>query len=138
MKAKIQTLLKQVSSGNFNSQSSKILRYVGSNDKCTIDMMRKDLKLAHQSLTARISDLEDLGVLYVEGITSTKGIFYSLYRYENNPVKRKSRAKERAELKFRAWKKRGLNEFLEFLKSDEDFLELIAKGEINSQLNLFP
>ena len=99
MKAKIQTLLKQLSSGNFNSQSSKILRYVGSNDKCTIDMMRKDLKLAHQSLTGRISDLEDLGMLYVE---------------------------------------RGLNEFLELLKSDEDFLELIAKGEIKSQLNLFP
>ena len=128
MKPKIQSLLKQIKSGNLKNNNARVLSYVGAHDRCHIDTMRNDLKIAHQTLTSRVSDLEDMGLIYVEGVTSVKGVCYSLYRYENNPVKRESRAKARKLLKFNAWKKRGLTEFAVLLSNDKSLPKLDLKG----------
>ena len=124
MKPKIESLLKQILSGNLKNNNARILNYIQINDRCQIDMMRKDLNIAHQTLTSRISDLEDMGLVYVDGFGLFNDTKYSLYRYENNPLKREFRAEKRRLSKFVAWKKRGYDEFHDLLKDDNNLLQL--------------
>ena len=95
MKPKVEALLQQIISGNFKNTNVRVLHYVKQNGMSTIDDLRQDLNIAHQTLTSAVSHLEDLGVLYKMGVTRTKGISYSIYTYEANPIEIDRRAKEK-------------------------------------------
>ena len=125
--AKSLSLEQQIASGKLITNTALVLEYVKTNPDANVYDMRIDLnKLTHQTLTSRVSDLEDEGWLYVSGqtkISCADGTdrTYTTYRYESNPDERQKLAKARAYKKYKRLKERILSEFNEFYKEDKSW-----------------
>lgn len=106
-KAKRDTYVKQVESGNLNSQTVRVLHYIRYNPLTDTDEMRTKLEMAHQSITAIISNLLDMGVITIVGEVKKRDNIYSMYRYIHEPHLQDEVAKERQKAKFKLWIKQG-------------------------------
>lgn len=132
MNPKITALLNQIESGKLHNDKARILNQVILSRGVTSYSLERRLEhIKPTTILARLSDLEDLGLIYKQ---STRKIIgneqpYSLFVYEPDENKQKQNALKRKNLKFEAWKKRGL----------EEFSELIHKGlrDELTQLTIF-
>lgn len=120
MKPKVQNWLKQLNNGVIKSKTTRIIfeihkaTYKGKGFT-TIDELRKDLNMAHQTLTAIVSNIQDEGLIVTFGeIENETGSVFQKIRY--------ARAEERDELvrqrrieKLSQWIKRGREEFSDLL-----------------------
>ena len=85
MKAKVKQYISQIQGGQITTNNLKVLAYLLKHnetpnpDHRTIYHMRINLGMAHQTLTSRISDLMDLGMVRVTGDTKIKDKHYSLF-----------------------------------------------------------
>lgn len=78
--ASIKTFLNGINSGRTQAQKMNIYKFIKRNPKCTIaDIEFKSIGLKNSSITARISDLLDLGVIKVEGNFESKESCYSTF-----------------------------------------------------------
>lgn len=122
--AKSLSLEQQIASGTLQTNTAIVLDFIKSNKVTHVHEMRKYLKfMSHQTLTSRISDLEDEGWIYSPDNTQVlcddgKTRTYSLYCYESDPKMRATRAHARKYNKYQRLKYRILDEFYEFYKSD--------------------
>lgn len=120
MKPKVEALLAQIESGQLKTNNAKTLDYIISKPEgATIQDMRMYLGLKHQTLTSRISDLVDMGLIYAAGVSrlesAGKAVSYTVYRYEPNKDAQKARAYEVKRGKYENLKKRLETDFAEFL-----------------------
>lgn len=120
MKPKVQNWLKQLNNGVIKSKTTRIIfeihkaTYKGKGFT-TIDELRKDLNMAHQTLTAIVSNIQDEGLIVTFGeIENETGSVFQKIRY--------ARAEERDDLvrqrrieKLSQWIKRGREEFSDLL-----------------------
>lgn len=120
MKPKVKNWLKQLNNGVIKSKTTRIIfeihkaTYKGKGFT-TIDELRKDLNMAHQTLTAIVSNIQDEGLIVTFGeIENETGSVFQKIRY--------ARAEERDELvrqrrieKLSQWIKRGREEFSDLL-----------------------
>ncbi len=79
-------------------------------------MMRRDLNMAHQTLTSRVSDLMDMGLLYENGTTSEvnqdgRAVLYTLYGLEKDRHQQEIRRAIRRREKYNSIIKRLNEEF---------------------------
>ena len=114
MSPKITALIKQIDSGKLNSDKARILNQVIlSRGVTSYSLERRLSSIKPTTVLARLSDLEDLGLIYKEGTTNKIGNIqpYSIFKFEADPEKQEQNALNRKALKFEAWKKRGLEEF---------------------------
>ena len=125
--AKSLSLEQQINSGTLQSNTAIVLDYIRNNRNCNVHTMRKVLNtMSHQTLTSRISDLEDEGWIYPSGqikvsCADGKDRIYTTYRYEPLPAERFNRSRARAYHKYVRLKERILTDFSDFYKEDKNW-----------------
>ena len=117
-KASIETYLIGLNSDKTTTDASRVYRYVKRNPNCTKNYVIKHLGLSHQTVTARLSDLLDMGVIEIVGTQALISSTVSLFKIQENMPKIINNAYERRKTKFTNWKKKGLNTFKEMLSPE--------------------
>lgn len=118
MSPKITALIKQIDSGKLSSDKARILNQVIISRGVTAYQLEQRLnRIKPTTILARLSDLEDLGIIFKYSKRYHLGNeqAYSIFTYEPDPEKQERNANKRKMLKFEIWKKRGLEEFSEFI-----------------------
>jgi len=122
MKPKVKTWLKQLNQGVIKSKTTQIIfeihkhSYKG-NGYTTIEELRTDLKMAHQTLTAIVSSIQDEGLIVTYGeVTNEQGSAFQKIRYAR-PEERDNLVRARRIEKLAQWIKRGKEEFNDLLPS---------------------
>lgn len=113
MKAKIKALLFQIESGKMDNDKVRILNYLMMHDS-NIIRLGQALQMKHQTLTARLSDLMDLGVIDSIRLTNLNGLSYSMYFYQKNEEVQEINAYNRKLERYHKWLKKG-DEFKNFV-----------------------
>lgn len=123
-KTRLKALMKQIESGQMKTDAAKILDYIIKEKMTSRPMIGDALGIPEKTVSARVSGLLDMGVIEVIEtdplpIDSPE---YEILSYQKDPLRQVKNAHERKKEKFNQWKKRGINEFVEFL--NEEQLEL--------------
>ena len=123
MKAKVESLREQFRSGQIKTNNAKVVKYLLDYSFATINMMRRDLNMAHQTLTSRVSDLMDMGLLYENGTTSEvnqdgRAVLYTLYGLEKDRHQQEIRRAIRRREKYNSIIKRSNEEFEDLFTED--------------------
>lgn len=120
MKAKVKNWLKQLNNGEIKSKTTRIIYEIHKHTFkgkgfTTIDELRKDLNMAHQTLTAIVSNIQDEGLIatYGEVQNESGGVFQHI-RYAR-PEERDDLIRARRIDKLSQWIKRGKEEFNDLL-----------------------
>lgn len=114
---KIKALIKQIESGKMNTDKAYILKeikhWTEQNVGLTIISISKDINLPTSTIVARLSDLEDLGVIYKNGSVYSELLnsSFSLFYYESNPDKWEERRILKHSEKYIRYVKKLLNSF---------------------------
>ena len=108
-------LIQQTESGNITSAKAEILNFIIDRDGSNLMHIASLLFYKESTVAARLSELEDDGLIYIAGKLDNGT--HSFWKYEPNPQKRKERARERLRLKYELWKKRG-EKFKEFINPE--------------------
>lgn len=101
---KIAALLEQIASGQMKSDKARILNFVMTFKGQNKETIGKHFAIPHQTVTARLSDLEDLGLIESKGAGKYSN-FYPIYDPQTQKL---HRAKRQAE-KLEAWAKKGIS-----------------------------
>lgn len=110
MKPKVKSYLNFLKSGQMKTKKDQILKIIIDNPGITIDKIRDNKGLPHQTLTGIISVLMDDGVVYVSGEKSDEnGKHYSRLYFESNWAMWEQREIIRLHEKFKAWQKNAEN-----------------------------
>ena len=96
-RASIKSLEKQIFSGKMNSDKAYIFSHIIKND-CSIEDLRQTFTMQYSTITARLSDLLDLGVIYIRKLDNNGR--FSVYSYEADEAKQLVNAKKREDLRF--------------------------------------
>jgi DNA-binding MarR family transcriptional regulator len=135
MKPKVKTWLKQLNEGVIKSKTTQIIfeihkhTYKGKGHT-TIEELRKELNMAHQTLTAIVSNIQDEGLIVTYGeITNEQGSVFQKIRYAR-PEERDNLVRARRLEKLSQWIKRGREEF-------NDLLPQSTIQELNNINDLF-
>lgn len=113
MKPKIKALLKQIETGQITTDAGRILAHIKKYPYSTLPEIKRKLQLSHQTASARLSDLQDLGIVEENGTTKTGS--YTYFKYQADFLKQEENARERKREKYTLWLKKGLNKFEEFI-----------------------
>lgn len=114
-KASIETLLVQLNSSKIKTSKARVYRYIRRNPYCTKDDIIRDLNMPHQTTTARLSDLLDLGVIEAIGSVGKVTGMVSMLMVQKDKEKIKKNADSRRMEKYQRW-----------LKAGEQFNDLIS------------
>lgn len=103
--AKIEAYVKAIKSGEMKSKLQEIYNLL-CKQPLTTEQLR-DMGYKHQSLTAALSRLEDLGVIYKSALVQGRKRRFSLWKVETDALKIVQRREAIEDLKFKAWVKQG-------------------------------
>jgi hypothetical protein len=116
--ASVHNWVKLLESGNLENYTIKVLKHINDNPFTDIETMRNNLKIAHQTLTSRISDLMDEGLVEVVGDKSgSKGINYSLFKFVEGTFRQNQVKENRLKAKYISWVNRGVREYKDIMPS---------------------
>lgn len=124
MKASTITFLQGVNSGTFNTQKAKIYRFLQRNHNATKNYIIKELRMSHQTVTARLSDLLDLGVVEVAGTKKTDISTLSQFRVVVDPERIESNRKNREFEKVKTLQKKVKSVCENLGISEKDFMNI--------------
>ena len=130
MKPKVKTWLNQLNAGVIKSKTTQIISEIHKHSYkgkgyTTIDELRTELKMAHQTLTAIVSSIQDEGLIVTYGeVTNEQGSAFQCIRYAR-PEERDNLVRARRVEKLAQWIKRGKEEF-------NDLLPLSLQEELNN------
>ena len=99
------TLLKQINSGNIKSAKAQILNFIIEKDGSNLIHLASLLFYKESTVAARLSELEDDGLIYVCG--SINNGHHSKWKFEPDVSKQKENALKRLKLKYKQWKAKG-------------------------------
>jgi predicted transcriptional regulator len=114
-KSSIETYLTQLNSGKYKKDAARVYRFIKRNPNCHKDTIIKELKLSHQTVTARLSDLLNSGVVFIKGSTKTITGSLSLFKVQEDYSLIQENINQRELRRFENWKKQGLTKFSERL-----------------------
>lgn len=120
MKPKVQNWLKQLNNGVIKSKTTRIIYEIHKHTfkgkgYTTIDELRKDLNMPHQTLTAIVSNIQDEGLIAMYGeVENEAGNVFQHIRYAR-PEEREDLVRARRIEKLSQWIKRGREEFNDLL-----------------------
>ena len=119
---KIKALMKQIDSGQMKTDASRILDFIIKEGFSSMPIICDALCMPEKTVSARLSGLQDMGIIEIvtDGEPETD---FQIYRYQSSPAMQVHNAYMRKKAKFNQWKKRGLQEFSEFLHQDQLELE---------------
>lgn len=119
MKARTKQYIQNVRDGFLKTNTEKVLHWIKNNSMTTVYELRQT-GISHQTLTSRISHLQDLGLIKVVGNCNIDGKHYSQYEAVLDSVSVEHYRKSREQEKVITWIKKGLE-----LNITEDFKELL-------------
>jgi hypothetical protein len=133
--AKRETYIENLKMGVIKSKTMEILNFVKDNPNCNTDDIRVGLSMAHQTATAIISNLLDIGIIKIIGDTKIKNSTYSNYMFVEDYNEQNRLEKARHLAKFKLWMEQGLSnykedmtsQFLMYLISENDYFQLTNK-----------
>lgn len=107
--AKIQALEKQIESGNIKTLHAKILHFAQKKKFFYIREVEKELGIARSTATARISELEDLGLIAYQYAMKTKYApdKQGMFKYLDDDGERRKHAWKRHYDRRKKWLKYG-------------------------------
>jgi DNA-binding MarR family transcriptional regulator len=120
MKVKVKNWLEQLNNGEIKSKTTRIIYEIHKHtfkgkSFTTIDELRKDLNMAHQTLTAIVSNIQDEGLIVTFGeIENETGSVFQKIRYARTE-ERDELVRQRRREKLSQWIKRGREEFNDLL-----------------------
>jgi hypothetical protein len=129
--AKRETYLKNLESGLIQSKTMKVLYFIKTYELssiCNTYDMRNSLNMPHQTLTAIISNLLDLGSIKISEEIKKGNNTYSIYRFVPDIQDQIRISNERKKEKYNYWLKQGINEYSELMSG-------AIFNLINSQIN---
>ncbi|MCB0448445.1 MAG: MarR family transcriptional regulator [Gelidibacter sp.] len=121
MKAKIQALLKQIHSGKRQSDKARVLDFVMKHPYCTTVDVEVKLNMLHQTASARISDLLDLGVIEERGTKETATSNFTYLKYQPDYLQQVINSRNRKKDKYDNWVKKGLTQFNDLINPELKF-----------------
>lgn len=133
--AKRETYLKNLESGMIHTKTMRVLNFIRNYELssiCNTYDMRDTLNMPHQTLTAIISNLLDLGSIRISEEIKKGNNSYSSYRFVPNIEDQIRIANERKKEKFEYWLKQGVNEYSELMSGM--MFNLINSQLISNQL----
>ena len=116
MEPKIKNLLNQIATGQIKTNEAKILNFIIENKGAHINGMRFGLNMQHQTLTARLSVLEDFGILYKSGTINNGN--HSVWSYEPDEKKQAENSMKRQRQLFNIWRKQGILKYDKFMNAE--------------------
>lgn len=136
--AKRETYMENLKMGVIKSKTMQILNFVKDNPNCNTDNIRVGLSMPHQTATAIISNLLDIGVIKIVGETKVKNNTYSNYLFVEDYREQNKLENERHLAKFKIWMEHGLanfrddmtSQFLMYLINEKDFFEFTNASSI--------
>jgi len=115
--SKSETWIKQLNEGFLKSKTIVVLDYISKHPHTNLYDLRIALSMSHQTITSRISNLMDEGVIKIIGCTTIKDNEYSIYKFVPTETEQTLLKSQRAEEKFLNWVKQGLNDHSYFLSN---------------------
>tara|TARA_R110000751_G_scaffold305684_1_gene422432 strand:- start:609 stop:1001 length:393 start_codon:yes stop_codon:yes gene_type:complete len=106
MKASTKQYIRNVNSGFLKTNNEKVLYWIKHNPTTTIHELRQS-GISHQTLTSRISHLQDLGLIKVIGNCNIDNKHYSQYEAVTDTYLVEELRREREQEKIMSWIKRG-------------------------------
>lgn len=104
---KLKALKQQIESGKIITDAAKILNSIINNHR-TIKSIIPDTGIKESTIVARLSDLEDLGVITKSGTLKYNSIEYTIWEYEPDPIKQNININKVQIRKYLQWRSRGL------------------------------
>lgn len=124
LSAKAETYLLQLENGNIKSNAVKVLNHIKTNVPRDTNTIRAELRLTHQTLTATLSNLLDMGLIKIIGKKRREDSVYSIFQYVSSAGERLELRKARKRKKYEGLVKRLKTEFKEFLNGDFEVEEV--------------
>lgn len=145
--ATIESLMNQINSGKLKTNTAKILDSIIKNEPVGISthQLEKEYydEMKQSTVTSRLSNLTDLGLIYVSGERKIDETLYSVYKYETNTFLQKQRANLRKEQKLKGILQRVIKEFNGLISYDlhgqicQQIEDLEKESEFNRLSNTF-
>jgi predicted transcriptional regulator len=104
-------------SGKLLTNTVIVLNYIRNHQNTDIFDMRNKLNLPHQTLTSRISDLMDEGLVDVSGKSNHKDLEYSTFFYVVCVENQKAAKEKRLREKYLLWLEKGYKEYIHLMSS---------------------
>lgn len=124
--AKITTFRNQIANGNLTSNRHRVFDYVNRNPGCSLEELSDGLNLSYHSVSGRLSELMDSGLIYIDGSKSgTADAQLSLY-YVASVENQKLLIENRRRHKLKLWLAESAN-YIDLLPSDLVMALEIAK-----------
>lgn len=116
MKTNVASLLRQIESGDLKSNTALVLKWIRERGALNKRDLMKLCGKSHQTITSRLSDLQDMGIIEVVSYSDSDVNFY---KYQSDPNKQVRNAFARKYERYERWKKKG-EEFREFIVSESE------------------
>lgn len=116
--AKRETYLANLKNGNINSKTMRILYFIKQRPYVNTDEIRNLLSISHQSATAIISVLLDLGLIKIVGESKINDNTYSKYRFVTDYQEQYNLSEMRIKEKYSIWLQQGISKFRELITTD--------------------
>ena len=131
MRAKVKTLIKQIEEGRLDSDRAKILSHIMKHPYSTIIDLCNKLNMKIQTVSGRLSELMDLGIVEEKGQKETSTSVYTYLKYQANTDKQEDNARQRLSQKYEIWINQGLNKF-------DTIINPFLKHELNESRKNLP
>ena len=129
--AKRETYLANLKNGNINSKTMRILHFIKQKPFVNTDEIRNILEISHQSATAIISVLLDVGVIKIVGESKINDNTYSKYLFVSEYQEQYNLSEMRIKEKYSIWLQQGISKFRELITTDLYHELLEIKNEKN-------
>lgn len=118
MKPRVKALLKQINSGQLQTDMARILSHIKMHPFTTLPEVKRKLALSHQTASARISDLLDMGLIEEKGEKKNNIGTYTYFKFQPNISIQLLNAETRRKEKYKHWVKKGLTKFNDFINPE--------------------
>ncbi len=115
MKPRIKALLQQISSGKLKTDMARVLNHIKAYPYSTLPEIERKMNLKHETASARVSDLLDMGLIEEQGVKKTAIGHYTYFKFQPNIQAQNKNAHLRKKAKYDNWLKKGITQFEEFL-----------------------
>ena len=118
MTPRIQALLHQVHSGKLQTDMARILHHIKKHPYTTLSELKRKLNMKHQTASARVSDLLDMGLIEEKDTKKSHHSFETYFTYQSDIRKQEHNAKKRKKTKYQHWLKKGLSQFEDLINPE--------------------
>ena len=115
MTPRIKALLDQVRSGKLQTDMARVLHHIKTKPYSTLSELERKLNMKHQTASARVSDLLDMGLIEEQGTKKSHHSFQTYFKYQPSSLKQIDNARKRKKAKYEHWLKKGLSQFEEYI-----------------------